>query len=429
MLNERTVLPRPLMTEKFLDDLAASGDVHGLKKWRFAVMRAPPVGKRFSLSANEALLTACWEGSLEKLHLAIKRGANVNLPGDKMVGSKFHGSYPLHLASRKGHAEVVEYLLKEKKVEDVCRDASGWTPLTHACEKGYLNIVTLLVENFTDSHNIFLKTNTGKSPLMWACQNGHVDIVAYLLQKGAAVEVKSYDGTHSLHSSIALGHTGVVEALFKRGANASAMNEKTGQSPLMVASKYGRTKCIVQVLKNLLKQEDPIEKIFNANNPEYVEPINRTDLEGKSPLILACENGHLDTVRLLLDNGADIDKPDIDTGATSLITAAKHGRSPIIRLLLKRGASTELLCDFGWTALMWACASKHIPAARLLNPANIAAAKRIMSLQSKRGVDSDGSTNDSSAETEAGDGDELNDSPKVSTAATEDMLRNIFGKR
>ena len=45
------------MTEKFLDDLAASGDVHGLKKWRFAVMRAPPVGKRFSLSANDAGLS------------------------------------------------------------------------------------------------------------------------------------------------------------------------------------------------------------------------------------------------------------------------------------------------------------------------------------------------------------------------------------
>ena len=86
------------MTEKFLDTLASSGNVQELKKWRFAVMRTAPMGQRFSLSANEALLNACWNGSLEKVHLAINRGADVNIPGNKIFGSKFVPTNPHRVA-------------------------------------------------------------------------------------------------------------------------------------------------------------------------------------------------------------------------------------------------------------------------------------------------------------------------------------------
>lgn len=58
---------------------------------------------------------------------------------------------------------------------------------------------------------------------------------------------------------------------------------------------------------------------------------------GTHPLIAAAARGHLDTVRLLLERGADVNAADL-TGWTPLHAAAYSGNPEIIKLLLERGA-------------------------------------------------------------------------------------------
>ena len=53
---------------------------------------------------------------------------------------------------------------------------------------------------------------------------------------------------------------------------------------------------------------------------------------GATPLIIASEKGHVDTVRLLLEKGASIDKAKND-GTTSLMIARKKDHSEIVHLL------------------------------------------------------------------------------------------------
>ena len=54
--------------------------------------------------------------------------------------------------------------------------------------------------------------------------------------------------------------------------------------------------------------------------------------DGVTPLYFACEFGHVDIARLLLDNGAEIDKADKD-GHTPLYAAERMGHSSIVALL------------------------------------------------------------------------------------------------
>ncbi len=61
-------------------------------------------------------------------------------------------------------------------------------------------------------------------------------------------------------------------------------------------------------------------------------PVLRTHL-----LALAAAHGHVETVKLLLDRGADINAADA-TGWTALHGAAYFGSAEIIQLLLDRGA-------------------------------------------------------------------------------------------
>ena len=60
--------------------------------------------------------------------------------------------------------------------------------------------------------------------------------------------------------------------------------------------------------------------------------VNRAQNQGATPLVIACHQGHVDAVRLLLDKGADVNKADED-GETPLSIAKQQGHSAVVALL------------------------------------------------------------------------------------------------
>ena len=78
-----------------------------------------------------------------------------------------------------------------------------------------------------------------------------------------------------------------------------------------------------------------------------------------------------DTVRFLLDLGADVNASDKE-GWTPLLLAVERGHSSVARILLDRGANVNAKCDCsgwldgGWTALMIAIIQRHDEVVRLL---------------------------------------------------------------
>jgi ankyrin repeat protein len=58
-------------------------------------------------------------------------------------------------------------------------------------------------------------------------------------------------------------------------------------------------------------------------------------------LSVACVYNNIDTVKLLLDNKADIEARD-DDGATPLFNAVLNGNTEIVRLLLEYGANKNI---------------------------------------------------------------------------------------
>ena len=76
-------------------------------------------------------------------------------------------------------------------------------------------------------------------------------------------------------------------------------------------------------------------------------------------LIEAAENGHTDTVALLLDRGADVHADD----DYALHWAALKGRTETVALLLDRGANVHAYDD---SALRWAVLNGHTDTVALL---------------------------------------------------------------
>ncbi|XP_012581495.1 PREDICTED: BRCA1-associated RING domain protein 1 [Condylura cristata] len=104
-------------------------------------------------------------------------------PSNLMAVKRNHrGETLLHIASIKGDAPSVEYLLKNGSDPNV-KDHAGWTPLHEACNHGHLKVVELLLQ-----HKALVNTTgyQNDSPLHDAAKNGHVDIVKLLLSYGAS---------------------------------------------------------------------------------------------------------------------------------------------------------------------------------------------------------------------------------------------------
>lgn len=82
--------------------------------------------------------------------------------------------------------------------------------------------------------------------------------------------------------------------------------------------------------------------------------VNAIDLEGCTPLCLACESGRVDMVKVIMEHGADIHKATFSEtlfivkkgrtavqGITALASALHHGHMEIVTLLLAQGARTN----------------------------------------------------------------------------------------
>ena len=78
--------------------------------------------------------------------------------------------------------------------------------------------------------------------------------------------------------------------------------------------------------------------------------VNELNSDNNNALWFACFSNSAEAVRLLLDNGADIDNQNVN-GATALIYSASAGKTEIVELLLAAGADTSLKTLDDFTAL------------------------------------------------------------------------------
>jgi ankyrin repeat protein len=94
--------------------------------------------------------------------------------------------------------------------------SSKGTPLCVAAEKGYLEIVKMLLHCGADVNTIRLIDNA--TPLCLAANNGHSAVVSTLLNHGASVEHEVEPGYTAIAYAYQNSHTAIVKILRERGA-------------------------------------------------------------------------------------------------------------------------------------------------------------------------------------------------------------------
>jgi ankyrin repeat protein len=173
----------------------------------------------------------------------------------------------------------------------------------------------------------------GYTPLHWAAYNGKFYVVKYLVEeKGADVMAANNDGNSPLHRGAENGHLDVVNLMIANGADLLARNN---YDIVLHRAESGNSERVIRIILNKVKE------IFNQYSQQIYQYINSQDTEGDTPLMWAAENGKINSARILLEYGVDIDLKNNDD-MTALHWAAKNGHLDITELLLEYNANVNI---------------------------------------------------------------------------------------
>lgn len=225
--------------------------------------------------------------------------------------------------------------------------------LCKACEEGNLAEVEEVLSSGASPN--FASCGVGyQYPLHYAATRGHAHIVEVLLQNDAAVDpVESSNAwtplmLAALKSSGSPRHVAVMTALLDAGADVEVTDAK-GNTVLHILASLGQTKMIMRLLKRY-PSLDVLGPGFG-----YLTPLH-----------YAAEAGHADTVKFLLQQGADPRCVDA-TGWTPVHWACRSGRKTVLDILLAWGGSVEDRDFRSLTPLDVASLFGHVALAKLLD--------------------------------------------------------------
>jgi uncharacterized protein len=252
-----------------------------------------------------------------------------SIPVARRGAKQFGGLTPLIFATKQGDLDTVQVLLKAgAKVNETSE--YGWTALLDATQNRFYQLGAYLLDHGADPN---IANEGGWTPLYIATDNrniecgdyptrkpdmDHLEYIKRLLAAGAQTNLRMRSSTET-------------RTVFTH----QWLNEE-GATPFLRAAQSGDL-----VLMKLLLEHQADPDIATEHN---VTPLMVASgigwVEGVTYEWSAQQT--YDTVKFLLDLGANVNAQDTLDGRTALMGAAHKGRNDVIQLLVSRGADMSL---------------------------------------------------------------------------------------
>ncbi|UCE20783.1 MAG: ankyrin repeat domain-containing protein [Candidatus Aminicenantes bacterium] len=208
--------------------------------------------------------------------------------------------------------------------------------LFEAIAQGDKEKVTKLLDKIKD---IDIPNKYGYTPLHWSVLMGQEEIASIFISRGARVDTTLYNGYTPLHDAAYWGKKNMVQLLVAHGADVFVIDQQ-GKAPLDLAVEKGH-KEIIPLLKPLhraVESEDSNQ--VNDIVRKFPKSLNIKDERGWYPLHLAVQTGHLEIIKFLVDQGADINTRG-PWGITPLRWALENNQQMTANYLSEKGARDE----------------------------------------------------------------------------------------
>lgn len=342
-------------------DALKAGDLAGARKLveQHADVNAP------QSDGATALDWAVYRSDKEMVDLLLGAGANAR-------AANREGSTPLWLASINGDAAIIAALLKAGA------DANehlplGRTPLMAASRTGNVEAIQVLLDHGADVNA--RETLRGTTPLMWAADEGHAAAIQLLIQRGADFKARS-DMTERGRGP-ALGKANdprkQVAAQGRALAAGRALdlrdlsalrgdNNGIGGQGAGGIARGGRTR---GGRAPNGRATDGVDQGFDQNDDAAVAAFGfrgrpaPKDGGALTPLVYAVRADDLDSVKVLLAAGADLNQVT-GYGWSPLLVATQNRFYRLGAYLIDHGADVNLANQGAWTPLYLATDNRNI---------------------------------------------------------------------
>jgi ankyrin repeat protein len=245
--------------------------------------------------------------------------------------------------------------------------ADGTTALHWAAENGSADLVELLLAAGADAR---AANRYGVTPLALAAGAGDATAVERLLGKGADANARRGEGETVLMAGARGGNAHVITALLAHGARINDQEETRGQTALMWAAAQGNTAAVRALIEAgadvSLRARGPVEPPLAAAEFTRSRYTRQGRVDDYSALMMAVRRGHIDTVRVLLDGGADVNDASSD-GMSALVLACANAHWELAALLVERGANPNAAGQ-GWAALHQVARTRSLSPTRIPHP-------------------------------------------------------------
>ncbi|KAH3673027.1 hypothetical protein WICMUC_003940 [Wickerhamomyces mucosus] len=275
----------------------------------------------------------CDKGKLEEAKILIKEGANVN-------DQDYAGNSALHEAALKGFTDIVKLLLDNGAEVDLMSGPDDLdTPLIDAAANGHVDTVKLLLKYGADPR---IQNAHGENALDSLNDDDENLLELQNLLKKSLMELKKKMDNklpnHEIHSD----YDELSEGDYNNNFNKPKRSNYRSRNDLLLVdftTRNGR------------------DEVFSRASEGDVQFVGTYLENGGKPyseaLALASKFGHTDVANLLIAFGAKIDGPTVK-GLTALMQTVGRNHLDTVKLLLEAGADPNKLSKDGKTALDYA---------------------------------------------------------------------------
>jgi ankyrin repeat protein len=280
-------------------------------------------------AAGSALADAAMKGNREAVRALLQRNADVNAP-------QADGTTALHWAARLDDLDTADMLIRAGANASAA-NREGATPLLLAALNGSASMIDKLVKAGANTNAPL--TQHGDTALMMAARTGKPDAVNVLLEHGAQVAAKeTWGGTTALMWAVAESHPAIVKALIAHGADVNARSN-------FVPAANGRG----------FEGRTPVA-------PQSGQGVEEFASGWLTPLMFAAREGDVESARLLMAAGADVNAIAGD-GKDALGLAIFNGNYEFASLLIDHHSDVNHADTQRFTPLFWAVDRRNMETA------------------------------------------------------------------